>query len=318
MSPTPTDPNQAQAWITGDPPDQTIDFYIPRGNTGPMGPQGPIGPSVSVGEIVVTNGPPAPGTVGPQGGTGPKGDPGGFVAATSLVANTDLNNIVTPGTYRNSDTASATLANNFPIAGVSGNIIVIATGPSVVTQILYPINGAYGSRMMFMRSYNTNSWTPWRTFNSSRIDQTAGRAMYQWDEVNLREQLVYGDTGWRDISASNFVAGAGGSFLIRRMTGMVQASISATLPEGLAGGTVFATIPSGFSPNNISAAYAYTRPSASLTQVTYRIQNGSGISLSAPTWVNAWGALNIHMQWFTNDAWPVALPGTANGTIPNA
>ena len=55
----PDDPNMAQAWISGTPPDQTIDFYIPRGNQGVVGPRGLIGPSLAVGSISVTSDPTA-------------------------------------------------------------------------------------------------------------------------------------------------------------------------------------------------------------------------------------------------------------------
>jgi hypothetical protein len=53
----PDDPTQAQAWIRGTPPDQVVDFYIPRGNQGLVGPRGPIGPSLAVGDVTTTSDP---------------------------------------------------------------------------------------------------------------------------------------------------------------------------------------------------------------------------------------------------------------------
>jgi hypothetical protein len=53
----PNDPEQAQAWIRGTPPDQVVDFYIPRGNQGLPGPRGAQGPSLAVGSVVTTSDP---------------------------------------------------------------------------------------------------------------------------------------------------------------------------------------------------------------------------------------------------------------------
>ena len=53
----PNDPQQAQAWVRGAPPDAVIDFYIPRGNEGEPGPRGPIGPSLGVGSVTTVSDP---------------------------------------------------------------------------------------------------------------------------------------------------------------------------------------------------------------------------------------------------------------------
>lgn len=57
MALQPDNPQQAQAWIRGTAPDQVVDFYIPRGNEGPMGPRGPQGPSLGVGSVTTVGDP---------------------------------------------------------------------------------------------------------------------------------------------------------------------------------------------------------------------------------------------------------------------
>lgn len=54
----------ADANITGIPPNQILNLVLPRGNVGPQGPQGLVGPTG------------ATGATGPAGPTGPTGDPG--------------------------------------------------------------------------------------------------------------------------------------------------------------------------------------------------------------------------------------------------
>lgn len=62
--------SQAQASITGDTGDVTLNMTIPRGNTGAQGPKGDTGATGPQGE----QGP--AGEQGPTGAQGPKGDPG--------------------------------------------------------------------------------------------------------------------------------------------------------------------------------------------------------------------------------------------------
>lgn len=313
MSPTPTDPNQAQAWITGDPPDQTIDFYIPRGNTGPMGPQGPIGPSVAVGDVVTNMGPAAPGTIGPQGLTGPKGDPGGIVLGTAL-GTTDLNAIITAGTYYQNDAASGTLARNYPKDTIAGNLVVFQAGPNnLFKQIFYPINGAFQGRLFYVRQYNTNAWTSWTPYGSQRVDQTAGRAVYIWDDVNSRDQLIWGDTGARIISdvvdSANWAAGY--TVKLRRVGSQVELRLlGIQAVTGKSGSlslfTSGYTLPPGFQ-NQHSFAFP-------IVDNTGAIANGNMSYGGGPMTIvaSAGRSYGILLTWQTLNSWPTALPGTAD------
>jgi hypothetical protein len=311
---TPTDPNQAQAWISGEPPDQTIDFYIPRGNTGPMGPVGPVGPSVSVGDIIVTSGPPAPGTVGPQGIPGVKGDPGGFTAAVSL-GTADLNSITTDGLYRQNTTSNATLAANYPVANTVGLLYVNQSSTaSYMQQIFYP-GSASTSRVHYIRVCSNGIWQPWRTFTSVRVDQTIGRTFYQWDEVNGREQLVYGDTGPRsigDILLNGWVAAAPAEVSIRRVGNIV--TLDGKVGSGTATADLLFSLPNGFRPRSQDQTVIDGVLSGSPSSWKYaRVRWDGNIYLDK----SSVGTLYIAGSWSTTDAWPTLLPGTALGTIPN-
>ncbi|WGH21713.1 minor tail protein [Arthrobacter phage Inked] len=318
MSPIPDDPNQAQAWITGDPPDQTIDFYIPRGNTGPMGPQGPIGPSLTVGDVVTNSGPPAPGTVGPQGAVGPKGDPGGFTASTE-VAGADLNTVITPGLYKLWTNTTASLALNYPYGAINSSCaieVIGVTSPANgdVIQRLTPMAGAPNVlKTMYERRRYGGVWSSWTVYATTRTDQTAGRAIYQWDEPNNREQLIYGDTGWRDISQN----GETGKVLIRRFGSMVELRFRGAVST--ASGTVTYTgiLPAGLRPSySLEAPYREGSSAFGSTKMV----TIDPVSTNVIFWaVAATGTqLTCQSTYMTTDAWPTILPGVSSGSIPSA
>lgn len=317
--PTPTDPNQAQAWVTGEPPDQTVDFYIPRGNTGVMGPVGPQGPSLVVGSIETNMGPAAPGTIGATGLTGPKGDPGGFTAGT-ILGTADLNTIITPGIYRQTDTSgTGSLVNNYPYASAYGSMLVLVTNGDDIEQIFYPqfYASSIDGRTFYRRNKSLGVWNPWRAYNSTRVDQTAGRVIYQWDDLNNRDQLIYGDTGWRDVT-SLFPVGkvTAGTVWIRRIGYQLHLSFNDTTFGGQSSiGNITLNLPSGFRFTTPFPGIAFAMAGGQSNSYHIRIDNGyPGLVLqqvSSGTW------LRSEHCWATDDPWPTTLPGTAVGSIPN-
>lgn len=316
MSPIPDDPNQAQAWISGEAPDQTIDFYIPRGNRGPIGPTGPQGPSLLVGEVVTSTGPAVPGTAGPQGLTGPKGDPGGFTAATDLNTS-DLNLIVTPGIYtqNNSSGADSPLSNNYPFAGAYGILMVTVTNGADLIQQFTPQSYAAGrdAKIFYVRNRSNNVWSPWRSYSSTRFDQAAGRALYLWDEINNREQLVWGDTGRRDISAMCSGSFGGGKAAIRREGSMVEIYLVNWIPGSATQLNLLATgqsLPNGYRPSNSRLMWGFQGNSPIPISVGY---DGTTINIT-PNHATNYVACSIN--WSTTDPWPTTLIGTADGAIP--
>ncbi|UGL63251.1 minor tail protein [Arthrobacter phage Tokki] len=265
----------------------------------------------------VETGPDLIGNIGPTGPTGPKGDPGGWNASTVIVNGTSLDLIVTSGLYLNpSANAAMGPANNT----YGGHLEVIASSNWVFQRYTNIFEG----RETYTRYRNSSgTWGAWRSYTAIRVDQSSGRAFYQWDDINNRDQLIYGDTGWREVKADLKTGFTTGSLRIRRFNNLVTVKW-----DGLQ-----ATA----QPTN--AIPAYSAPS------------GFGVSASDPSYYgwnnlcastsnvgNMWGAANwggnlVFTQclgvfstayyynggitYHTEQAWPTSLPGTAIGGIPN-
>jgi hypothetical protein len=269
MALTPDDPTKAQAWIRGIAPNQFIDLYVPRGA---------------------------------------KGDPGGIALGTDL-PDANLNSYVTSGVYRQTNPLFATQLNNYPAMNtIAGGILTVhQRDPSstVVLQMFQATSGSYDARVFWQRLRVSGTWTPWRTYASTRVDQTAGRAIYQWDEVNQREQLIYGDTGKRNISSSFPNAGNAGVLLSRQ--GNTTTLLFADYLDNTSGGNAVWTnvIPVGFRPAN----WVYMPIPSGRTIV---IQNGGTITCGQHSGTVYQGSIS----WRTDETWPTSLPGVAVGSIP--
>ena len=314
MSPTPDDPTQAQAWITGEAPDQTVDFYIPRGNTGPVGPRGPIGPSLAVGNVTTVVGPAAPGTIGPQGPTGAKGDPGGLTAGTPLASN-NLNNIIADGVYVQQDGSLPSLALNYPGTGtLPGVMYVHKRTPSSIFQSFHArsyVSNTNMTSIIYERWSNDTgvSWSVWKAIAPQRVDQSAGRVIYTWDDVNQREQMIYGDTGRRNIS-SLIPTAVSGQVLLARQNNTVMLILADFLDSSPNTNVNWnGLLPVGFRPQN----WIYMPIPSSRTMT---IQNGGNVTCVSGGLTPNTTVYQGCLTWRTEEAWPTSLPGTAVGTIP--
>lgn len=299
----PGDP--ATATITGTAPDKKLNLGLPKGETGPAN-------SLTV--LETTTGPETPGATGPQGLKGDKGDPGGFTTGTDLAAN-DLNNITVPGLYRQANAANVTLALNYPIASNAGTGILTVTEQSAggnggTLQVYDIVWGNSSGRLSFHRTKTNGVWQAWRSFSDVRVSETAGRVFYMWDSLNLREQLVYGDTGWRNIILQS--VSQVGTLHIRRNGQMV--TINAVGLNSTAGASyviIFASgqLP-GFQPSITARGLATTAAGAARI---LDITGGAEMRLFGPEAA----PYSFSITYPTNDNWPTTLPGTASGTIPN-
>lgn len=309
MVTTPSDPNNAQAWMSGTPtPDDVIvDFYIPRGNQGVRGPRGPAGPSVVVGSVETNMGPAAPGTIGPQGLPGAKGDPGGLVLGTVLSPSIDWDTITTPGLYQ----FQASVTGNGRPESASGLLTVTSRGTNFAHQEYTPLYGtaSWNSRIFYRRWQLNGTWGAWQSFTSERIDKSAGLAIYTWDPIASREQLFYGDTGWRDISANVLNNDAASVIRIRRVLSNVYVRFN-TNPSSQ--GDVF-NFPTGFAVD-VDGMYSTVRYSGAVS-TCFVYTAGSKIGLAGYAGGN--GGVNYTGTFPTSTPWPTTLPGTASGSIPN-
>lgn len=148
------------------------------------------------------------------------------------------------------------------------------------------------------------------------VSNVGGRSATFYDTVNARQQLFYGDTGWRDISAL-LVNGWTGTVRIRRTLYDVTLQI-VTLSGAAATSGTFLTAPAGFQLGSASLGNFRGFVFQNNTPIVMRGVNISGAGALAITqYSTADNQLLGSFQWDTLEAWPTVLPGTGVGTIPN-
>jgi len=276
MTLIPDDPAKAQAWLRGvGTPDMQLDLYIPRGN---------------------------------------KGDPGGIVFGTDI-GPANLDTITASGVYRQTNGSYVTALNNYPAVGGIGVLMVLsAFGDNTrLVQMFERMTSDVNQtgRITWRRTLYAGVWSPWRSYASSRVDQTAGRALYAWDDVNSREQLIYGDTGWRDVKALTINGWSSTSLLIRRVGSAVSlvGSVSATAATS----DHYMPLQAGFAP---AAGGYHGVASSTAVPPVFRPLGTDGTNHYVTSGGTS-GTYNIQANYMTVSSWPTTLPGTASGSIPN-
>jgi len=275
MPRTPSDPTKAQVWIDQTGPELDFEFYIPAGS---------------------------------------KGDPGGIAFGTDL-GNASLDQIVVSGIYRQTNGTYVTAANNYPVVGGIGVLTVLSTmaDNTRFEQTFDPIaqNEQGSGRVFYRRVYYAGTWYPWKAYTSQRVDQSAGRAIYAWDNLNNREQLVYGDTGWRDVKALTINGWSSTSLLIRRVGSAVSlvGSVSATAATS----DHYMPLQAGFAP---AAGGYHGVASSTAVPPVFRPLGTDGTNHYVTSGGTS-GTYNIQANYMTVSSWPTTLPGTASGSIPN-
>lgn len=244
-----------------------------------------------------------------------KGDPGGWI--TSDLGSINLNNLTAEGPYRQGSTTNGSLANNYPIASFAGVVEVLKMDSS--TLIFQRATAFFSGKLrpvIYQRSrINSTVWSPWTITASTRTDQTAGRAVYQWDDLNDREQLIYGDTGWRNINGivSNRTSG---NVFFRIKNGWATVTFVDTV--FVFEGTINNFFPVSNSPFLTFAptfVLAQEQVTSAGTGSSYRVTifpGGRGAIYSAPSGLAITGSI----VWPTDTPWPTILPGVAVGGIP--
>jgi len=146
----------------------------------------------------------------------------------------------------------------------------------------------------------------------TRWAEAAGRTAYAWDSTNHREQLIYGDTGWRDISSlisTDAVLTTVGSWYLRRIGSRVALQATGVTKTAVAK-TLTGLIPTGFRAAPANGVGILGDANNSLCRA---LSNTSGDIILAAA-VSSAGSLGF--TWTTSDTWPGTLPGTPSGTIP--
>ncbi|WP_154646330.1 pyocin knob domain-containing protein [Timonella senegalensis] len=229
-----------------------------------------------------------------------------------------LDTVFADGTYFQHQSVNATLANGYPVAGGTGCLVVSRRADDNNVVHTFTLVGAIAAagKGSFQRVRVSGAWQPWQFIPSQRVDQTAGRAIYTWDNLNNREQLVYGFTGIRNVSSLLENGWTGSLYLWR--DGYDLVFILAGLDGAAATSGTFFTPPQGFliQTNSSTSAIAHT---ATNLPTTRRVSTPGGNTLGvAASDYQTVGALYGRVDARTTNAWPTVLPGTAVGSIPNA
>ncbi|PNW10631.1 hypothetical protein C1632_02405 [Microbacterium testaceum] len=240
----------------------------------------------------------------------------GQFAGASL-GTADLDTVTTPGVYRQNNQGNSTLARNYPAAGTLGVLTVIQASTDSWMQQEYDPSGYAGQgRVVYRRVRAGGNWQPWRAFTAQRIDKTAGLAVYGWDDAAGREQLLYGDTGFRGVSDLAVNGWSISICTIRRVGSVVTFGVFGAQPSGATADTVL-TIPGGFRPSSLYGGNTQHLVLSGSGQIVSVQFNTSG-AMIAPRDKSAIGQGAIAlMTWMTADTWPTTLPGTALGAVPN-
>lgn len=248
---------------------------------------------------------------------GEKGEPGGFVAGTDL-STIHLNTILVAGIYRQGNGVNCTTALGYPTSNnATGTLTVLTPLPNNVVQEWQYALGSQGRRV-FWRRYTTDSganWSSWASYNSSRTDNTAGRAIYTWDESVGREQLIYGDTGIRRVETDFKNGWVANIASLRRNNNTVSLGIYNANPAAQTSATAY-TLPLGFRPGSYGGNLGFPIRSASLAGDWMQVTTAGDVNLSTTNGIVGSGYI-VHFTFTTADAWPTVLPGTASGSIPN-
>lgn len=140
-----------------------------------------------------------------------------------------------------------------------------------------------------------------------RVDQSAGRVFKVWDYLNNREQIIYGDTGWRSITI------ASGTLQIRRVNQTVSVNLVNFRPQ--ATGTVaIAQLPAGFRDAPTSEVFWADEQGSPRSSQIRGYSPFEFVILGLST-INSYVSASI--TYLTTDPWPTSLPGTAVGSIPS-
>lgn len=233
------------------------------------------------------------------------------VISTALGTGSNLNAITVPGKYYQQYGSQATEALNYPPLNSNGSIVieVLRLNDTDRLQRLTPAAGTGRANSgIYQRSFISSVWSAWRLLAAQRVDQTAGRAIYVYDDVNNREQLIYGDTGWRNVTTLSPYPGPDQN-RIRRIGQQVFVQFSVQAPNPTITPVPSLTLPVGF---QAVGEGAYLPRAYGNTAVYFDGTKALFFAMAA-------GAVDRHTFSFpANDPWPTALPGTAIGGIPNA
>ena len=138
-----------------------------------------------------------------------------------------------------------------------------------------------------------------------RWDETVGRRLFVQKDAG--EQMVYGDTGWRDIKASS-IGTPPVVFDITRSMWRVECRVYKM------DATSEVPIPLGFRPYDAGDGSSYPVGTTTLGAMLWNAGTGRFVPAGA---VVGYTPAFLYLSYLTADAWPTALPGNPVGGIPS-
>lgn len=242
------------------------------------------------------------------GEQGPKGDPGGWLPTQLNGAPINVEPLPA-GLYYQTDNA-ATIANGYPAETFIGEIHSTRISHTRALYRAYPVNWQIAGNYFYEAGFTDGVLGPWKLFTSTRVDDTAGKAIYQWDPTAGKEQMIYGDTGKRRIEQLLINGWTGAYFAISRVGTTVSIygtglnSLNSTSPIAI-------VIPEGFRANGVSAGVmplsgAFTSTAGSTPVPSRTVYSTGNLEISS----TVAASIVISAIWTTSDPWPTTLPGT--------
>lgn len=231
----------------------------------------------------------------------------------SIAAGTNLNALTNPNGYIQASNTSATLALNYPVT-LAGMLEVDA---HPVNTMIWQRYTTYASsttplpRVFVRGQYPTaGTWSAW-----AELASTVSSASLIWNvaaqgltsrSTLAGNQLVYGDTGRRDIKSTLNVAASAAGLFARREGWTVEIDFQ-NLTVGSS--VNLFTLPVGFRPATVMDFAHFD----DLNQIVAAIRVSTAGVVSSRT---AYEETNGTIRFNTVQAWPAAAYGTASGTIP--
>jgi len=230
------------------------------------------------------------------------------------------------------DVTGTTTINLPAAASNTGRVFVIRnTGGAAVTIDGNGAETVGGAATQAFTGYGylqiVSNGSNWLILDGRYWSEAVGRTEYVWNHAYNSAtggwQLVYGDTGWRDVSASMTTPThiqTLSSLLMRRVGQTVYVTARGTVGTGTIVGTTtgmgLLNVASGFQPNDFVTVGAGTNnfripviPNFQSSKAALVAHIGAG-----STWNAA--VFDLSASWATSDAWPATLPGSASGSIP--
>ncbi|WPR65260.1 hypothetical protein SLW73_02665 [Glutamicibacter protophormiae] len=141
--------------------------------------------------------------------------------------------------------------------------------------------------------------------NRYTLSEAAGRTVTVWDYLNQREQLVYGDTGWRDVSS--WVTPGRGYTVSLMQVRRVGGTVHIRFADATGGTGTFFTPTAGFRVG--SNTNSFWDAVVSNEGVVKQLRgNNYGFIVDR---VSTNDVFNCYTTYETSDPWPTTLPGVA-------